>query len=313
MSTTVSSKFRCQYKTIGLTYSRCPLSREIILEKITEKLSSSGYRLTTYYVVQELHEDGGEHIHAWIELDRTPNIRGSRYFDIKIEDKVYHPNWGKYKRSWVFNYLKKFDKEPLHNLLPGYIELAQQGLYDEAVVSFQQQEPRTYVTHMTVINTNLRTLGRATRPDRVFPPPIDGIPEPDGWDPTMTALLLEGDTNIGKTNWAKTWCSVHNKTYLKVPGHIDHARHYNGEDVIIFDDVSLTHTPITNQIHACTVEEESCIHCRYSPCLIPRGVIIIFTFNPGRAPVNFMDVPAIARRCHYWDRGSELLYTPKDA
>lgn len=308
MTTTVSSKFRCQYKTIGLTYSRCPLSREIVLEKITEKLSTSGYRITTYYIVQELHADGGEHIHAWIELDRTPNIRGSRYFDIQIIDQVYHPNWGKYKRSWVFNYLKKFDTEPLHNLVAGYIELAQQGNYDDAVIAFQQQEPRTYVTHMTVINTNLRTLGRATRPDRVYPPNIDGLPLPDFWDPTMTALLLCGDTGIGKTNWAKTYCAVNSKTYLKV-AHIDVLRHYNGEDVIIFDDVSLAHTPITNQIHACTVEEESAVHCRYSPAIIPAGVIIIFTFNPGNEPVDYLHNAAISRRCHVWDRGSEPLFT----
>ena len=306
-------KFRAQYKTIGLTYSKCPLEREIVLEKLTEIVSVSGYSIKSYYVVQELHKDGTPHIHAWIELDNAPNIRSCRYFDIKIGDTVFHPNFGKYKRSWVFNYLKKFDKTPLDNFVAGFIELAKQGNYLEAVESFQQQEPRTYVTHMTVVNTNLRTLGRRNRPDRVFPPPIDGLPYPDGWDPTMTALLLCGDTGIGKTNWAKTWCAANDKTYLKVLGHIDYARHYNGEDVIIFDDVSLLHTPITNQIHACTVEEESAIHCRYSPAIIPRGVIIIFTFNPGNDPVRYNDNAAIARRCHFWDRGSQSLFMSPEA
>jgi len=127
---------------------------------------------------------------------------------------------------------------------------------------------------------------------------------PDNWEPTKKALMLCGDTGIGKTNWAKTYCQVNNLTWLKVCHH-DKLREYSDEDVIIFDDCEYTHTPRTNQIHLTTVEEESQVHCRYSPADIPAGVIRIFTYNPGRMPVDLSD-PAIARRCHLWRPAGSL-------
>jgi len=102
----ISKAFRIQYKTIGLTYSQCPLEKEVILERLQDKASRSGYQLENHYIVQELHKDGNPHIHAWLKFTNKPNIQCSRYFDID----GYHPNIGRYKKNWVWNYLKKFDK-----------------------------------------------------------------------------------------------------------------------------------------------------------------------------------------------------------
>lgn len=41
-------KFRLQYTTIGLTYSRCPISKNEILTFLLEKLG-----IEEYYIVQE--------------------------------------------------------------------------------------------------------------------------------------------------------------------------------------------------------------------------------------------------------------------
>jgi len=286
--------FRIQYKFIGLTYSQCPIEKEVLLERLQGILSLSGYQLVTYYIVQEFHQDGRPHLHAWIELGQKPNIQNCNYFDID----EYHPNIGKYKKNWIWNYLKKFDKEPVTNVCPGYIQLAIDGQYDAAVEQVQQLEPRTYVCFKTKIESNLKALGKRKREPKVFPPPIDGMVMPEGWEPTKKTLIICGDTDIGKTNWAKTWCSINNKSWMKIC-QIDKLREYDGEDVIIFDDCEFAHTPRTNQIHVTTVEEESQVHCRYSPAEIPPGVIRIFTCNPGCMPVNLSD-PAINRRCHLW-------------
>jgi len=101
-----SKAFRLQYRSIGLTYAQCPLEKEVILERLQEKLSRSGYQLENHYIVQELHKDGNPHIHAWIKLGNKPNIQNCKYFDID----GYHPNVGRYKKNWVWNYLRKFDK-----------------------------------------------------------------------------------------------------------------------------------------------------------------------------------------------------------
>jgi len=288
------SKFRIQYKFIGLTYSQCPLEKEVLLERLQGILSKSGYQLVSHYIVKEFHKDGNAHIHAWIELAGKPNIQNRKYFDID----GYHTNIGECKKNWNWNYLKKFDKEPLTNVSRSYVQLAIDGEYDAALEQVQQLEPRTYVCFKAKIEGNLKALGKRKRSVHIYPPPIDGISMPKDWEPTKKSLIVCGDTGIGKTNWAKTYCQVRGKTFMKVC-HSDKLKDYDGEDVIIFDDVFYQHTTLTNQIHLCTVEEESQVHCRYRPADIPAGVIRIFTCNPGRLPVNLSD-PAINRRCHLW-------------
>lgn len=115
------------------------------------------------------------------------------------------------------------------------------------------------------------------------------LPTSFNWE---TVLIVEGPTNIGKTEWAKTlfqnpfFCSHMDKLRSYDP-------HFHGG--IIFDDIQLLHFPETAQIHIADTDNERDIHVRYGTVHIPAGTKKVFTCNPER-PV-FADDPAIKRRC----------------
>ena len=160
------TKFRIQYKCIGLTYSRCPLTRQEVLTALKAKLP-----LEEWYIAQETHKENDAkcptHIHAWIKLMSKPNIGNSRYFDIG----EYHPNIGKYNRSWVHNYLKKQDKEPLTNIPDGFIDIARSGDYKAAIKRFSQLHPMQYAINKSRVDDNLRAMARKAVVHPVYPDP----------------------------------------------------------------------------------------------------------------------------------------------
>lgn len=77
-----------------ITYPQCPISIEemkiFLLEK--EKIKEHGIR---YMVIcQEHHQDGGEHLHVFIQLEAPMRLgkKDMEEFDYDTEDTLYHPN-----------------------------------------------------------------------------------------------------------------------------------------------------------------------------------------------------------------------------
>lgn len=262
------STFRAQYKTFGLTYSQCPLEKKEIMDFIMTKVE-----VEEYYVVRETHKDGNFHIHLWMSLVNKPNIKNCKYFDYK----GHHCNIGKKNRSWVHNYLKKQDKDPYTNIPDGYIELAKGGKLSEALLLFQQLHPKEYVINKIRVDSNLRSLARPPRLDKIFPLKTD-IKLEDHWDQT-TSLWIVGDTRLGKTEYVKSY--IHNvwkKSFFRVT-HIDGLKKYSGEDYIIYDDLSFNHVPTATGIHLTETVNARDIHCRHAVASIPPGVKNIFLSN----------------------------------
>lgn len=281
--------FRAQYKTFGLTYARCPIGREAVLAGIQK----TGISLEEYYVVEELHADGGKHIHAWFKTVAKPNIRNCKYFDIVVDDVTYHPNIGNKKKNWVHNYLKKFDKTPLTNIEDNYNALARSGSVDLALQQFAFMHPKEFAINFKRVRQNFRTMSKKKKTDHVYA--FTGhIP---AYDDTARSLLLLDKPGSGKTEWAKSYVThVKKKTYLRCT-HIDSLKKYDGEDYIIWDDVSFAHLPRTTQIHLAEVRNSRDIHCRHVVSSIPPGVKNIFCVN--EYPFTH-DQPAIERRIFQW-------------
>lgn len=105
------------------------------------------------------------------------------------------------------------------------------------------------------------------------------------------ALVLIGDSGVGKTTWAKTNIP---KPCLFVT-HIDELKLFRkGFHVsILFDDVSFKHYPIPAQIHLVDYFDHRSIHVRYGTASIPAGVVKFFTCN--ELPIDASH-PAVARR-----------------
>lgn len=283
--------FRAQYKTVGLTYSRCPITKE----ELRDFIANLPFRVADYYIVQETHkEEKGckYHLHAWFEYDQKPNIRSEAFYDIVHEGKTYHPNIGKKKRNWIWNYLKKQDNNPVTNISDGYVELAKAGKLTQALEQFSNMHPKEYVIHYDRVKRNMQLMGKKARPENVYPFTGDVVE----WDMDQKSLLVIGPSRTGKTEWAKSFVTHHlKKTYFRVT-HIDRLKKFDGQDCIIYDDISFHHLPRETQIHIAEVRNQRDIHCRNTTADIPPGIIQIFCNNEH--PFSHDPHGAIENRLH---------------
>lgn len=71
--------FRLDAKHIGLTYPKCDLARERVLESLR---SVCGDKYAGAIIAREHHKDGTLHIHAYLRLSRCRQFRDPRVFDI---------------------------------------------------------------------------------------------------------------------------------------------------------------------------------------------------------------------------------------
>lgn len=63
-------KFRLNAKKLFLTYPKCSITKEAALEQLKLKLKG----ITKILVAHELHKDGTDHLHAYINLGKKCNI-----------------------------------------------------------------------------------------------------------------------------------------------------------------------------------------------------------------------------------------------
>lgn len=83
MEKSTKNKFRCQGTAFLLTYPKCTLSKEEVLQDLQNLL-----QVKTYTIASELHADGSPHIHAVLQLGARLNTTNPRYFDVR----GFHPN-----------------------------------------------------------------------------------------------------------------------------------------------------------------------------------------------------------------------------
>jgi len=82
--------FRLQAKKLFLTYPKCDLTTHEVLKSLMDK---SSIHVNKYFIVQELHEDESNHIHAFLELHKKCNIKNAKALDIIHNEITYHGNY----------------------------------------------------------------------------------------------------------------------------------------------------------------------------------------------------------------------------
>lgn len=277
--------FRIQYKTLGITYSRCDLSREDCLKAL--QLICSKWQLNEYYIAQETHkptedDDPDEtimtHLHVWLDLSaKSVDIKNCRAFDISNpRGGVFHPNIKKASKNWIFNYLKKQDATPLTNIPDNFIRLAIAGKVTEAISQFIDIHPKDYAIHKDIVNRNLHALGHKEKLDHIYPLSTDYDLK---WDHTSTSLHLVGPSGVGKTEFIKSYITHKLKLSYFFVTHMDTLLQYNKQDVIIWDDMSFAHLPRTSCIHIAESRNSRSLHCRHRIANIPAGVVNVFISN----------------------------------
>lgn len=298
-SATTAFRFNCIQA--GVTYSRCNLTKERVLEAWQQKF---GDNIEKYLICREEHDGEdvtksgiGEHIHGYIRWRKKVNYKDPRFMDIdgfhpKIESLRSAVKWVQYCVKEDGNPLKNFDVVKKSNHFKEAVDIAKAEGYKPAREHLIENTPEAYLKFGSAIESNLKKL--VPKPNRPLEYQKDQFSLDLKWNRSK-ALILWGPSGCGKTSYAK---ALLNGRYLYV-SHIDALKRLNLEehDGVIFDDMCFTHWPREAQIHLVDVMEDSDINVRYGTVELPYGLPVIFTTNVREGRVVDIDDPAINRRC----------------
>ena len=79
-------------KNIFITYPQCPIPPRCLLDFLQDKFADN---LDCCCISQELHQDGNEHLHAFVQLKEKIRLNKDQYsffFYLNYDDPCYHPN-----------------------------------------------------------------------------------------------------------------------------------------------------------------------------------------------------------------------------
>jgi len=79
-------------KNIFLTYPQCPIPPRCLLDFLVDLLKDN---LDCCAISQELHQDGNQHLHCFLQLKEKIRLNKEQYsyfFDLNYDDPCYHPN-----------------------------------------------------------------------------------------------------------------------------------------------------------------------------------------------------------------------------
>lgn len=82
----MNPNYRLQARNVFLTYPRCLLGKQYVLDKVKE--ITAVFNPIFVRVGHEFHEDGGDHLHVFAQFSTKLTTRNNRFFDID----GYHPN-----------------------------------------------------------------------------------------------------------------------------------------------------------------------------------------------------------------------------
>jgi len=276
--------FRFAAKKVLLTYSQCgELTKEEVFHTIDER-----YPIAQYLIAEELHGDGGRHIHAAIEFKAKVNSRDVTLFDINDGQRQHHPNiqriqYGRSHWERAYEYCSKEDGAPLTNIDPRrtWGEIFEGSTTpDEYLSQVARHYPREYALNYAKLKdfaiVHFQKKDNTIDEDDVgyeyqAPEQLSGVTLP-----SSKSLVIVGPPGCGKTSWAKEHAP---KPALFIR-HLDSLRKLTRQHrSIIFDDLCFKHLPASGQKFLVDMENISEIHVRYAVATIPAGVQRIFTAN----------------------------------
>ncbi|AJD07521.1 replication-associated protein [Sewage-associated circular DNA virus-37] len=135
--------FRVSAKSFIITYPRCDVDKEVILQWFQDHFMLLGCR-----VARELHADGTPHIHVVFHIANTFQTRNARYFDIGD----HHPNVQSTRGLPAsYAYVAKdgdyidFGTIPATRPHGSWADIANATTKEEALALVKETSPRDYV------------------------------------------------------------------------------------------------------------------------------------------------------------------------
>lgn len=148
----METKWRLRSAQLFLTYPQCELRKEVVLDLLRDIIGVDN--IEDYLVAEERHKNGDKHIHAYLKLHNTVDVRDSRHFDLitVVGDDLqhYHGNYQgcrgpknviKYC-SKDDNYIASFDVEARLKATEGKKKILGKQLLDgKALIELTKENP----------------------------------------------------------------------------------------------------------------------------------------------------------------------------
>jgi len=224
-----TTEFRIQSKKFFLTYPRCDLTKEALLEFLKTKGT-----LVDYVVCIEDHKEddehggAGTHLHACVVYNRMLNITSARSFDFRD----FHPHVEKTKN---------------HSDARVYCMKDGNFIMNSKVAPFDYLNGHNFIKRKADHDAQSRAIEQLTLVDPVWPILLHD--RKTQWSPNgkQRGIWLVGDANTGKTTWFREQFDQNNYRYFSANQQPYPFEHYNGEQVLLFDD----RDPTLDDIKSC--------------------------------------------------------------
>ncbi|UYD39131.1 MAG: replication associated protein [Wigfec virus K19_600] len=211
--------FQFRGKRIFLTYSQCPLEKELVKEQLLERFSKDLKNVEKWIVAREKHQDGNFHLHCFINLaDEFRSKKPANWLDIE----GHHPNIEmvrSYKKCLAYvikdnDYISNFDVQ-VPNISKK--ELGKKLLSGQSLVEIVEKHPELIVGYK-----------RLKEDLNIFK---QDVSKPKSLDKTC-GIWIAGESGVGKSTIATTKFGEY---YFK-----DKSKWwdgYNGEETVVIEDI----------------------------------------------------------------------------
>lgn len=264
-------KFRFNARNAFLTYPRCDIRPQQYLRHTTFDRRDIKHA----FGKQERHVDGERHLHVWITFIRKMDTNNPRFFDLVVPPTEDHPGAtfhcnirrGERKRAGgisnhvrAYEYLCKYD-----GAVPVDI-VGASNLYPTSRNFRKEHGDRTeWLNYLTI-----RAMPNPSYPLTL--PNGDEVPEPNPAD-KRRHLWIYGPPNAGKTKWLEA--NIYRFKNFKVAGTLYPYDNYNGEQIIVYDDIVPDPQHLLNITNSSDYPRPVPGQTRYSVRYVPGGLVTL--------------------------------------
>nr|AZL96548.1 replication initiator protein [Squash leaf curl virus] len=330
------NSFRLTARNIFLTYPRCDVPKEEVLEMLLH-LSWSVVKPNYIRVAREEHSDGSPHLHCLIQLSGKSNIKDAGFFDLTHPRRSarFHPNIQAAKdTNAVKNYITKegdYCESGQYKVSGGsksnkddvYHNAVNAGSAGEALEIIKAVYSKTLFVNFINLLANDERLFQETPGPWVSPFEISSftsVPEElqdladdyfnecSAARPRPISIIIEGGSRTGKTMWARS-LGPHN--YLS--GHLDFNSRVLSNDVKynVIDDVAPHYLKIKHWKELIGAQRDWQSNCKYGkPVQIKGGIPSIVLCNPGEGSSykDFLDKAENSALWEWTEKNAKFIF-----
>ena len=293
--------FRISGKRLLLTFSQIDdsITAQDLLQLLQQKLHLVQSKFQ-YVIAREMHTDGNTHYHVISIHNKRFEIKNKQMVDVEFKGNIFHGNYQPVKYlEYAVQYVCK-DKEYISNipnLQDGKIlddkefvlQRTKEVGYKQALVEYYDTFPKKALTTINTFKNNLKQIQalQDSLQDDIIETPftienfeVKGILKL--WVEKLfkeKALILVGESGIGKTQFGKALCKHNKWKTLLVNEKQDFKRIDTSYDAIIIDDANFNDFDYFQKLALLDNTVDNSIRVLYQTVRKKQGVVTMLLMN----------------------------------